>query len=114
MTEVPEDAIREALKVILDVENHPLLIHCKRGKHRTGCLVGCLRRLQRWCLSSILDEYRSFAAAKARVSDQSFIELFDISGFKPQPPSFSSAQKHSIDKFQDGVPSSPEYYSEAL
>ncbi|XP_054777195.1 tyrosine-protein phosphatase DSP1-like isoform X2 [Prosopis cineraria] len=34
LTEVPEDAIREALKVILDVENHPLLIHCKRGK---GC-----------------------------------------------------------------------------
>ncbi|XP_022758996.1 probable tyrosine-protein phosphatase At1g05000 isoform X2 [Durio zibethinus] len=67
---IPEDTIREALKVVLDVRNHPVLIHCKRGKHRTGCLVGCLRKLQRWCLSSVFDEYQRFAAAKARVSDQ--------------------------------------------
>ncbi|XVF26128.1 hypothetical protein REPUB_Repub13aG0273300 [Reevesia pubescens] len=71
---IPEETIREALKVVLDVKNHPLLIHCKRGKHRTGCLVGCLRKLQRWCLSSIFDEYQRFAAAKARVSDQRFME----------------------------------------
>ncbi|EOX93342.1 Phosphotyrosine protein phosphatases superfamily protein isoform 1 [Theobroma cacao] len=67
---IPEDTIREALKVVLDARNHPVLIHCKRGKHRTGCLVGCLRKLQRWCLSSVFDEYQRFAAAKARVSDQ--------------------------------------------
>ncbi|XWS31007.1 hypothetical protein CRYUN_Cryun23aG0040400 [Craigia yunnanensis] len=67
---IPEDTIREALKVVLDIRNHPVLIHCKRGKHRTGCLVGCLRKLQRWCLSSVFDEYQRFAAAKARVSDQ--------------------------------------------
>ncbi|XP_028779623.1 probable tyrosine-protein phosphatase DSP4 [Neltuma alba] len=107
LTKDPEDIIREALKVILDVGNHPLLIHCKRGKHRTGCLVGCLRKLQRWCLSSIFDEYQSFAAAKARVSDQSFIALFDISDFKPQPLSFSPSQKYSIDKVLDAVPSYP-------
>ncbi|KAL6990712.1 Tyrosine-protein phosphatase dsp1 [Sarracenia purpurea var. burkii] len=76
---IPENKIREALKVVLDGKNRPLLIHCKRGKHRTGCLVGCLRKLQRWCLSSIFDEYQRFAADKTRVSDQTFIELFDIS-----------------------------------
>ncbi|OAY74158.1 putative tyrosine-protein phosphatase [Ananas comosus] len=86
---IPEDTIREALKVVLDVRNHPILIHCKRGKHRTGCLVGCLRKLQRWCLSSIFDEYRRFAAAKARISDQRFIELFDIFSFKHSSASFS-------------------------
>ncbi|KAK1309646.1 putative tyrosine-protein phosphatase [Acorus calamus] len=79
---IPDDTIREALKVVLDVHNHPLLIHCKRGKHRTGCVVGCLRKLQRWCLSSIFDEYQRFAAAKARVSDQRFMELFDVSSLK--------------------------------
>ncbi|KAI3992702.1 hypothetical protein MKX01_021663 [Papaver californicum] len=74
---IPEDTsnlkIREALKIVLDVRNHPLLIHCKRGKHRTGCLVGCLRKLQRWCLSSVSEEYRRFAAAKARFTDQRFM-----------------------------------------
>ncbi|GMJ00655.1 plant and fungi atypical dual-specificity phosphatase 1 [Hibiscus trionum] len=79
---IPEDTIREALRIVLDVRNHPVLIHCNRGKHRTGCLVGCLRKLQRWCLSSVFDEYQRFAAAKARVSDQRFMELFDVSSFK--------------------------------
>ncbi|KAH9749715.1 Tyrosine-protein phosphatase DSP1 [Citrus sinensis] len=62
-------------------------------KHRTGCLVGCLRKLQKWCLSSIFDEYQRFAAAKARLSDQRFIELFDISSFKRLPMSFSCSAR---------------------
>lgn len=57
-------------------------------QHRTGCVVGCLRKLQRWCLTSIFDEYQRFAAAKTRVSDLRFIELFDISSIKHLPPSF--------------------------
>ncbi|CAH9082259.1 unnamed protein product [Cuscuta europaea] len=28
---IPADMIREALKIVLDEKNHPLLIHCKRG-----------------------------------------------------------------------------------
>ncbi|TVU28716.1 hypothetical protein EJB05_20246 [Eragrostis curvula] len=47
--------------------------------HRTGCVVGCLRKLQKWCLSSVFDEYLHFAAAKARSTDQRFMELFDAS-----------------------------------
>ncbi|MBA0605544.1 hypothetical protein Godav_018109 [Gossypium davidsonii] len=123
--DIPDDTIREALNVVLgtplhfncgqDVRNHPVLIHCNRGKvceicssalymtkrfefynvvlsfqHRTGCVVGCLRKLQRWCLSSVFDEYQRFAAAKARVSDQRFMELFDVSSV---PISFSCSNK---------------------
>ncbi|XVF27966.1 hypothetical protein REPUB_Repub14bG0154800 [Reevesia pubescens] len=90
---IPEETIREALKVVLDVKNHPLVIHCKRGKHRTGCLVGCLRKLQRWCLSSIFYEYQRFAAAKARVSDQRFMERFDVSSLKHLPITFSCSKR---------------------
>ena len=25
-----------------------MLIHCNKGKHRTGCLIGCIRKIQRW------------------------------------------------------------------
>ncbi|XP_011100367.1 probable tyrosine-protein phosphatase At1g05000 [Sesamum indicum] len=91
---IPEDKISEALKVTIDVKNHPLLIHCKRGKHRTGCLVGCLRKLQRWCLTSVFDEYQRFATVKARVSDQRFMELFDVSSFKNLPHSFSISKRN--------------------
>ncbi|XP_008229808.1 PREDICTED: probable tyrosine-protein phosphatase At1g05000 isoform X1 [Prunus mume] len=122
---IPEDTIREALKVVLgtqeinhfalsfietritallyayiyllfcnaDVRNHPVLIHCKRGKHRTGCLVGCLRKLQRWCLTSVFDEYQRFAAAKARVADQRFMEMFDVSSLKHLPMPFSCSKR---------------------
>ncbi|XP_021294980.1 probable tyrosine-protein phosphatase At1g05000 [Herrania umbratica] len=90
---IPEETIREALKVVLDEKNHPLLIHCNRGKHRTGCLVGCLRKVQRWCLSSIFDEYQRFAAAKARVSDQRFMERFEVCSLKHLPITFSCSKR---------------------
>ncbi|OQU89066.1 hypothetical protein SORBI_3002G142066 [Sorghum bicolor] len=58
------------------------------SKHRTGCVVGCFRKLQRWCLTSIFDEYQRFAAAKTRVSDLRFMELFDVSSIKHLPASY--------------------------
>ncbi|KAK9997973.1 hypothetical protein SO802_017576 [Lithocarpus litseifolius] len=75
---IPEDTIMEALKVLIDVRNHPVLIHCKRGKHRTGCLVGCLRKFQNWCLSSVFEEYQHFAGVKSRITDLRFIETFEV------------------------------------
>ncbi|EFJ30403.1 hypothetical protein SELMODRAFT_267170 [Selaginella moellendorffii] len=54
----------------------------QRQGHRTGCLVGCLRKLQRWSLTAIFDEYRRFAGTKVRMLDQQFMELFDVSSFR--------------------------------
>ncbi|KAL2941486.1 Tyrosine-protein phosphatase DSP3 [Bienertia sinuspersici] len=75
---IPEDVIYEALRILIDVRNYPILIHCKRGKHRTGCLVGCLRKLQNWCLPSVFEEYQRFAGAKARQNDMKFMEMYDV------------------------------------
>ncbi|WVQ77738.1 hypothetical protein IAR50_007428 [Cryptococcus sp. DSM 104548] len=75
---IPEDVICAALVAICDKRNHPLLIHCNKGKHRTGCLIGCIRLLQSWSRTSIFDEYRRFSAPKSRAVDQQFIDLFDI------------------------------------
>lgn len=68
--------ITAALIAILDRRNHPMLIHCNKGKHRTGCLIGCLRKLQQWSLTTIFDEYRRFSHPKSRSMDQEFIELY--------------------------------------
>ncbi|BGP37102.1 tyrosine-protein phosphatase siw14 [Rhodotorula kratochvilovae] len=73
---IPEDKIVEALSTILDARNHPMLIHCNKGKHRTGCVVGCLRRLQTWSLTSIFDEYRRYSHPKSRAMDLQCIEAF--------------------------------------
>jgi len=83
--DIPEDAIADALSVLLDVRRHPILIHCNKGKHRTGCLVGCLRKVQSWSFTSIFNEYRRFAVNKVRVLDQQFIELFNIDLVKYRP-----------------------------
>ncbi|XP_057515447.1 tyrosine-protein phosphatase DSP5-like [Amaranthus tricolor] len=74
---IPGDVISKALRILIDVRNYPILIHCKRGKHRTGCLVGCFRKLQNWCLSSVFEEYQRFAGAKARINDMKFMERYD-------------------------------------
>ncbi|KAG2182785.1 hypothetical protein INT44_005765 [Umbelopsis vinacea] len=75
--QIPENKISAALAAILDRRNHPMLIHCNKGKHRTGCLIGCMRKLQHWSYTSIFDEYRRFSHPKSRSMDQQFIELFD-------------------------------------
>ncbi|KAK3229483.1 hypothetical protein Dsin_001364 [Dipteronia sinensis] len=74
---IPSSSIMEAMKILIDVRNHPVLIHCKRGKHRTGCLVGCLRKFQNWCLTAVFEEYQRFAGVKSRSTDLAFIEKFD-------------------------------------
>ncbi|XP_057732274.1 tyrosine-protein phosphatase DSP3-like [Arachis stenosperma] len=79
---IVKDTITEALKVLIDVKNHPVLIHCNSGKHRTGCLVGCMRKLQNWCLDSVFEEYKKFAGAKSRNTDLEFIGSFDISNMR--------------------------------
>ncbi|EOD09380.1 hypothetical protein EMIHUDRAFT_62039 [Emiliania huxleyi CCMP1516] len=96
LDEMPEEVIQRALDVVLDCANHPVLIHCNQG-HRTGCLVGCLRRMQRWRVAAvphgdatrgacshrlcgsrsmiaIFDEYRRFAADKARRPHRAHVE----------------------------------------
>lgn len=73
-----ENTFREALAVVLDRRNHPLLIHCDKGKHRTGCLVACLRRLQGWSMASIFDEYARYCQGNTHVLDLQFIELVQL------------------------------------
>ncbi|KAK6524285.1 hypothetical protein TWF694_005939 [Orbilia ellipsospora] len=75
--EVPLDKITQAVSVILDKRNHPILIHCNKGKHRTGCIVGCLRKIQKWTLCNVFDEYRRFSHPKERVLDEQVIELWE-------------------------------------
>ncbi|KAK4743763.1 hypothetical protein SAY87_010075 [Trapa incisa] len=68
----PEPYPEENLKN-LESRNIRLFQFGIEGK-TTRCLVGCSRKLQNWCLSSALEEYRCLAGAKSRVADLGFIE----------------------------------------
>ncbi|KAM9998045.1 hypothetical protein ACTFIY_007684 [Dictyostelium cf. discoideum] len=74
---ISEEIVISALKIILNPDNYPLHIMCNLGRHRTGTVVGCLRKLQRWNLTSIFEEYRRFAGSKVKLLNEQFIELFD-------------------------------------
>lgn len=73
---IPRETMLEALTYLADKRNHPIYVHCNKGKHRTGCVIGCFRKLQLWTLTSIFEEYRRFTGAKARQLDEQYIELF--------------------------------------
>ena len=74
---ISEDVVLTALNVILDTRNYPMCLMCDVGRHRSGVVVGCLRKLQRWNLTAIFEEYRRYAGSKVRLINEQFIELFD-------------------------------------
>ncbi|GAB1741325.1 hypothetical protein NU219Hw_g6563t1 [Hortaea werneckii] len=71
------DSLCEALLLVLDSANYPLYLHCNQGRHRTGCVIACLRKIQRWPLDAVLAEYRVYASPKAREGDVELIKAFD-------------------------------------
>lgn len=76
---ISEDMVKETLELILDSRKNPILIMCSTGIHITGAVIGCLRRLQHWSLTSIIDKYRNHAGViRTRFAYEQFIELFDI------------------------------------
>jgi len=73
---IPDEDLQNALSLLIDTRNHPVMVHCNKGKHRTGTLIGCLRKLLGWSLCSIFEEYRTFAGTKGRLMDEQCMELF--------------------------------------
>jgi tyrosine-protein phosphatase SIW14 len=65
-----------ALALAMDAALHPVIIHCRSGKHRTGALVGCLRMLQGWSLEAACNEYVEYTRHKQRYVDKQYIERF--------------------------------------
>jgi hypothetical protein len=51
--------IAEFLKIMDDPASYPVLIHCKAGLHRTGCLVGVYRmEYQGWTPLNVIEEMK--------------------------------------------------------
>ncbi|KMZ63024.1 Tyrosine phosphatase family protein [Zostera marina] len=78
---IPLEKVMQGLKLAIDKVNYPILIHCKSGKHRTGCMIASYRKIRNWDLSRVIDEYRFYSAPKERVADLLFIERFERKWF---------------------------------
>lgn len=99
------------LSVVLDRKHHPLLIHCNRGKHRTGCVTACLRKVQEASDEFAIAEYRDYSFPKCRIDDMRFIESFDplglatyaqSHGWPVTPPNELSSDDESYKTVEDG------------
>ena len=71
-----EQAVREAITKVLDPASHPVLFFCNNGRLRSSCITGCIRKLNRWCLTSILAEFDQFVDDEGGVMDYRFMESF--------------------------------------
>jgi tyrosine-protein phosphatase SIW14 len=76
--EIPLPMMQSILGLVVDKKNHPILIHCNHGKHRTGCVVGVLRKSNGWDTPSILAEYSKYAEPKIRETDIKYITDFKL------------------------------------
>lgn len=79
-----DSTVQNILRLIIDPVNQPVLVCCHYGFDRTGLIMGCLRKLQRWNYTSIYSEYRRFATTwqgsptlPERNDAEQFIEFFD-------------------------------------
>ncbi|MCO5573461.1 hypothetical protein L7F22_027232 [Adiantum nelumboides] len=71
--EMDQKIVLDVLRAILDKRNHPILIHCNKGKYRVGVITALIRRLQGWNMTSIYDEYARFAGSD-RIADEEVSE----------------------------------------
>ena len=69
-----DKVVSEAVSLLVDPSQHPLLVFCTNGKVRTGCVVGCYRRLQGWALVSVIHEFEQYTDKEGGVSDLVFLE----------------------------------------
>ncbi|KAL8949883.1 MAG: hypothetical protein Q9222_004040 [Ikaeria aurantiellina] len=77
---IPLQNIANALDILRNPAMHPVLVHCNKGKHRTGCIIACYRLLSHWSPAATITEYRKYSAPKNRSLDETFIYGFDIPG----------------------------------
>lgn len=82
---IPDATMKGILDVVLDSHNYPLMLHCNHGKHRTGCVVGVIRKLAGWDGQRVLDEYRAYAEPKIRECDVEYIKNFQASSLRRNP-----------------------------
>ena len=118
-----DEIAKDALEMILNKELYPLVLTGSRSSSglEVAALVGCLRRVQNWALTSILFEFRLFApSAPVYDVNRQFLERFDTSlvSIPRDPPSWLDQEFGVDEEFEcddgrdgDGDEDRFQYYS---
>lgn len=77
------ETIDRFLAILDDPANHPVLIHCKAGLHRTGCLVGVYRmEYEDWSPRQALDEIKANGFGNYKATSANMYILQYILGYR--------------------------------
>ncbi|KAF4344832.1 tyrosine phosphatase SIW14 [Fusarium beomiforme] len=97
---IPLSTMKAILNIVLDKSNYPLLIHCNHGKHRTGCVVGVVRKIAGWDAESVVAEYKSYAEPKARECDVDYLDDFQVSSLVLPSMNMTNDLSRTFSRFQ--------------
>ncbi|EHY57364.1 tyrosine-protein phosphatase siw14 [Exophiala dermatitidis] len=78
-----DETVNQVVKLMLDPANYPMLVHCNKGKHRSGTICAAFRKVTGWTLEACIEEYERYSTPKDRELDKVFIERYDASVLKP-------------------------------
>ncbi|EDO18738.1 hypothetical protein Kpol_1028p10 [Vanderwaltozyma polyspora DSM 70294] len=71
---VKSNCLKKAFNMILNTNNYNVLL-----VDRTAIVVGILRKLQKWNIASVINEYRLFAGKNVNYFAETFLELIELS-----------------------------------
>lgn len=87
---IKSQSLQRILKILLDTTNHNLLLVDK-----TSIVIGVLRKIQKWNLSSIISEYRLFTGKNKNYFAETFLELIDIKVVQDEDAELEGAKTYS-------------------
>lgn len=77
-TDLGEELVKWGLELLLDVKNYPVMMVDGAPDFLAGRIIGCLRRLQGWPMTAILEEYWAYRCCSCSYDENVwFIESFD-------------------------------------
>ncbi|EEP80731.1 conserved hypothetical protein [Uncinocarpus reesii 1704] len=69
----PQNTVLDVLKILFNPKNHPILVHCNKGK----VFSSNAEDSRGWSNAAAVAEYIKYSTPKSRVLDRKFIEAFD-------------------------------------
>lgn len=70
---IKSSCLKKTLKLLLNTEKYNILL-----VDRTSIIVGILRKIQKWSISSVINEYRLFAGKNRNYYAETFLEVIDL------------------------------------
>ncbi|XXQ37004.1 Tyrosine specific protein phosphatases domain-containing protein [Plasmodiophora brassicae] len=75
---ITKEQVIKILQIIIDPSTLPCYVHCLDGVNVTGVVFACLRKLQNWVRSSIINEFCRFTFGREMsVEEVQFLDDFD-------------------------------------